>query len=728
METATQRKKEGMKKITKLSLTQTNKRSFAARWGSAIVCFALLLLGTTIFAVAPVNDNFANATLIPSALPQTVTGNTTDATAETGEPFHSDWPNTAQIGRNTIWWVWTAPASGSVTIDTENSGTGVDTELGVYTGTSVGALTQVAVNEDSPALAHGWSRVTFSAVGGTTYHIAVSGFENSSGPITLNLSSGGTVITGFTLTVNTTGSGTVTQSPAQPASGYASNDVVTVVAHPTGTNTFLGWTGTTESDTNLTNTVTMSSSKTITAAFTGSTPGTNTFTLTVIKTPTSSSGTVTKIPNKSRYNDGEVVTVVARPAKSRTFVGWSGTDESSGDTTNHVTMTSDKTITAAFSTIEPGAFDAVVGTYNGLFFNTEVTTNCSGYFTVKVGKTGKFTVKLKRAGKTFVGSGQLTTNGVGTATIGRAPGVITTVDVQIDITGADPAITGTITTPDCTSPLEGDRVVFSSKNPSPIQGIYTFILPRSVTSGSQTNDVVTTNTVVVTNFPGTTNEMVVTNTTFQTNTVVSTNEVVLNAGHSYALLTITKSGAAKIRCALADGTKFNQSTTISTNGEIPLFASLYRGHGLLIGWLHVTATEVTGSPINWKRPAGGLFPNDFDADITVFGSKFDRTMNPFIDLGTNAVVEIGANNSDTASQIIPVEFSNANTVVEAGTNTTNGLLIKLLPTGLVKGKFISPITGKNTILQGAMVQNTNAAFGFFLSTGTSGFFELRNEP
>ncbi|MEO7298072.1 MAG: hypothetical protein ABI042_05790 [Verrucomicrobiota bacterium] len=764
-----------MKKIiTKIRLKELSPRSFTARFASTSACVALLLLGAATLSAAPVNDNFANASVIPPSPPATVTGSNILATFQAGEPNHS--PSEA-AGQKSVWWEWTPAASSTVTIDTAGSESitdtdGLDTQLAVYTGSTLAGLTAVVKNEDAPNLSGGRSSVTFAAAAGTTYRIAVDGFNGETGNINLNFSGGGTVVTGLVLTVTTTGSGTVSQTPTQPAGGYASNTVVTVVANPTGTNAFLGFTGTDGTNsTDRTNTVTMTSNKTITASFTtNSGPVTGNFRLSVLRIPSGSAGSVTRIPNKTLYQAGEVVTVVAKPAGSRSFLGWTGTAEGNSDLTNTVVMTSDRTITATFSGTPgpvPGAFDTIVGTYNGLFTDESVSTNCSGYFTIKISKNGKFSVKLKVAGKTVAGSGTVDSTGAGVATLGKSPKPTTTVNIQTDITGANPEITGTVTTTSgCSSTLVGDRVVYSSKNPSPIQGVYTFILPRNFTDGSQTNEVITTNTVVVTNFPGTTNQTVVTNTTFQTNTIVSpnttevittnsvvvtnfpgttnqtvvtnttfetntiasTNVTLINPGHSYGTISISKSGQARIRGALADGSKFSQSTTISSSGEIPFFVSLYRGQGFLIGWLLVTQDSVSGDPINWKRPEGGiLFSDGIDADITAFGSRFDRTTSPFISLGANAVVEIGGNNSSVATEIIPVEFSNANTVVEKNASA-NRLLLKLLPTGLVKGKFTSPVTGKTTVLQGAMVQNTNAAFGFFVTTGTRGFFELRNEP
>src|SRR5205814_7267214 len=91
------------------------------------------------------------------------------ATTETGEPYHG-----GNIGGKTVWWTWTAPSAGSVTINT--SGSSFDTLLGVYTGTSVSGLTTVVSNDD---IGGGvlQSRVTFNAVVGTTYRIAVDGYN-----------------------------------------------------------------------------------------------------------------------------------------------------------------------------------------------------------------------------------------------------------------------------------------------------------------------------------------------------------------------------------------------------------------------------------------------------------------------------------------------------------------------------------------------------------------------
>jgi hypothetical protein len=129
---------------------------------------------------APTNDNFANATVL-SGSTITMTGTNANATKEPGEPNHA-----GNAGGKSVWYQWTAPSAGTVTIDTH--GSTFDTLLGVYTGTSVSALTTVASNDDDPAGGTTTSKVTFAATAGTTYRIAVDGYGGASGSLTLNVS------------------------------------------------------------------------------------------------------------------------------------------------------------------------------------------------------------------------------------------------------------------------------------------------------------------------------------------------------------------------------------------------------------------------------------------------------------------------------------------------------------------------------------------------------------
>lgn len=139
-----------------------------------------LTLAFTPSPVRPSNDAFAAATSMEGD-PAEVTGLNLDATREPGEPLHAE-----EEGDTSVWWTWTAPASGPVTLTTE--GSSFDTLLGVYTGDLMTDLTVVASDDDEDAV-NGilTSRLSFPAVAGMTYRIAVDGYDGASGQIRLRL-------------------------------------------------------------------------------------------------------------------------------------------------------------------------------------------------------------------------------------------------------------------------------------------------------------------------------------------------------------------------------------------------------------------------------------------------------------------------------------------------------------------------------------------------------------
>src|SRR5262249_3083016 len=105
--------------------------------------------------------------------------NNVGATKEPGEPDHA-----SNAGGKSVWWTWTAPASGGVTLST--SGSSFDTLLAVYIGDSVSNLSVVANNDNNGT--NLTSLVSFNAVSNQTYQIAVDGLDGASGALSLALS------------------------------------------------------------------------------------------------------------------------------------------------------------------------------------------------------------------------------------------------------------------------------------------------------------------------------------------------------------------------------------------------------------------------------------------------------------------------------------------------------------------------------------------------------------
>ena len=125
----------------------------------------------------PPNDNFASAQVL-NGFSASANGTNVGATLESGDPTTVDTRATS----HTVWYRWTAPFSGAVEMNTCTSD--FDTLLGVYTGSALGSLTEVAANDDGCALG---SKVTFNATKNTTYRILVDGFNGNLGTFTFQV-------------------------------------------------------------------------------------------------------------------------------------------------------------------------------------------------------------------------------------------------------------------------------------------------------------------------------------------------------------------------------------------------------------------------------------------------------------------------------------------------------------------------------------------------------------
>jgi hypothetical protein len=149
----------------------------------ARLAFAAVLAGSLLAVPAagaqPPNNDFANAQEL-SGLPASATGSNVEATREPGEPSHGGIATGASV-----WFRWTAPSSANVTIDVCDAT--FDSALAVYTGSAVNSLTSVARNDDACGSGGDRSRVRFNAVAGTTYSIAVDGFDEGSFTIVIQL-------------------------------------------------------------------------------------------------------------------------------------------------------------------------------------------------------------------------------------------------------------------------------------------------------------------------------------------------------------------------------------------------------------------------------------------------------------------------------------------------------------------------------------------------------------
>ena len=170
---------------TVLAGDPAERRPLSAKALTAAVVLAIAVTCCVTVAArayaAPANDNFANATVVTGTT-GTSNSDTTDATLETFEP-----PHYGEINADgSVWFKWTAPQTGYVSFYTNG---GFDSVMAAYlaTGSGFSGLRKKAANDQDPLgiLGNG-SRVTFWAATGSTYYIAVTGYDAGSlGALTL---------------------------------------------------------------------------------------------------------------------------------------------------------------------------------------------------------------------------------------------------------------------------------------------------------------------------------------------------------------------------------------------------------------------------------------------------------------------------------------------------------------------------------------------------------------
>ena len=130
--------------------------------------------------VAPPNDDFVAATAV-SGMSGSVTGSNVGASAESGEPANIDGFSPV----HSVWYSWRAPATGDAVIDL--CGSGFDTTVGVYAGSAMTSLSQVAADDDDAQGACGAaSRVSLTVTSGALYMISVDGAAGEEGALTLH--------------------------------------------------------------------------------------------------------------------------------------------------------------------------------------------------------------------------------------------------------------------------------------------------------------------------------------------------------------------------------------------------------------------------------------------------------------------------------------------------------------------------------------------------------------
>jgi kumamolisin len=274
------------------------------------------------------NDDFANRQVI-SGSTGSVNGSNVGATEESGEPYHA-----GNVGGSSIWYSWTAPGSGPATFDTFQST--FDTLLAVYTGSSMSSLNLVASDDDSGSVLQ--SRVSFNAVGGVTYQIAIDGYGGDTGNTVLHWA-----LTQQTYLISLSSSPAAGGS-ATGAGNYASGSSATVSATPASGYTFSRWTenGSVVS-TSASYAFTVNGSRTLVANFSAAQSN---YTIATTASP-ANGGTTSGV---GTFASGSSHTVTATANSGFTFVNWTENGSVVSNSAGYTfTLTGNRNLVANFA-------------------------------------------------------------------------------------------------------------------------------------------------------------------------------------------------------------------------------------------------------------------------------------------------------------------------------------------------------------------------------------------
>jgi len=379
---------------------------------------------------------------------------------------------------------------------------------------------------------------------------------------------------------------------------------------------------------------------------------------------------------------GKVYTLTALPGENQEFLGWSGGLQSKSQTITFI-MNSNLVLQANFI---PSPYKPVAGSYNGLFYeNDRVRISTSGSFSFIVTPGGTYSGKLIMGKTKYSFTGKLDLQCRATNVISRKDGPPLTLRLRVGEGGMYGQMSGELTDGTWTAGLHGERAAFNASNPASQAGNYTLILPGSAAPGEP-------------------------------------------FGHGYGTVKVDSSGRVRFAGVLADGTKVTQSAILCSNGQWPLYASLYSGYGVLVSW--ITFEDREGDDLNgtvaWVKAPGArskLYTGGFNLLSPAVGSLFYVPKGaPALSMSEGRVIFAGGDLSSSFENAIA--FNAKGKVVNLSDNKLS--LAISTKTGTFKGKVVNPTTGGTHSFAGAVLQKQNAAFGYL--TGSSQTSRVEVQP
>ena len=204
-------------------------------------------------------------------------------------------------------------------------------------------------------------------------------------------------------------------------------------------------------------------------------------------------------------------------------------------------------------------------------------------------------------------------------------------------------------------------------------------------------------------------------------------------GEGYGVVTVTSASKVKMYGALADGTAYSRSASVSTNGWWPFYLPLSKGTGALIGWLRFATqpdSDVTGE-LFWVKPRADsrkYYPNGFAGNVAATGSRYTPPSSTSLALNwTDGILRLAGGN-------LALPLGNSIALLPGGKLVDNGGDITNLKyslsrgTGIFRGKFKYPNTGRSVSFVGILDQWQAVGGGYFLGADQTGLVRLEPTP
>ncbi|MGA2657229.1 MAG: peptidylprolyl isomerase [Verrucomicrobiota bacterium] len=404
-------------------------------------------------------------------------------------------------------------------------------------------------------------------------------------------------------------------------------------------------------------------------------------------------GTVKGLTNGASLMAGAYYTATANPALNYVFDSWSGSvTSSSPDLTFQVPLTATNfSLTAKFI---PDPVRQLAGSYQGLIQTSDQPTlDGAGFLSLALQTSGGFSGSILYHGATYYYTGKFDSAG-GASVSGTLDTISTVITLQLQTTNSAGLITGTMTIGSASPAVQLERLASNlGASNGPPAGQYTFALPA---------------------------------------TAAGLSGPMVPGGSGFGTLSLAQSGTLSLSGVLGDGTPLTTSCSFTRLGHWPLYVTLDKGKGVVLGWVGVSSDgpgNLYGS-VQWVRSmdvGADSYPGGFSNQVWFVASHYAPPA-----AGARVLNWVYGQAQISGNDLVPaitnlVKLSTSNTLSVVDSNA----LLKLsldLKSGRVSGSFVHPWFGYTNALNGVLLEGTGSIFGQYTHARQTGGLEVEAVP